>query len=483
MPVAMLLTVLGVLISAVLASIVTVQTGATRRAAQGLHGLDAAQAGLDVAIGHIRAAADGSGNGVLASLPCGPFAGQVGVGGVAGYSVTITYKETPDGAVIPCVPGSGIAQTPSFAYLVALGTDVANGVTRTLQGTYVFATTNANIPGGLIHVARVSGSQDLCLDAGSPTPAVGAALTVQLCTPGSPRQEFAYNPNLTLTLVSSITDAVPLGLCVDGGPVPHGASNTALTFQPCGTVTQPRQQWSLNDGSNFQGTSDGTTLDTHCFNIQSPDVPGSVVILTPGAGGCPGTRIAHSFSPDAEVGAGAAGASSGQLVSFAQFGRCFDVTSRDWEASYMIVWPCKQAPDTSQVSWNQKWTLPATGVAGVIKTKPAATAFFACLQSPLTVGAGSYVTLAQCPAGAPPANQSWTVRGDTGVYATSYTILDNAGNCLCPTDPTAVPADLFGGGYEISKAIMLPCSGSTMQKWNAPPDIVDGTPLKDIAER
>ena len=70
---------------------------------------------------------------------------------------------------------------------------------------------------------------------------------------------------------------------------------------------------------------------------------------------------------------------------------------------------------------------------------------------------------------------------DTGVYATSYQIVDGYGYCLTPTDAT--PPDLYPGVNQVSKIIVRVCDGSTPQKWNAPPGILDATPLKDIGER
>lgn len=490
MPLAMLLTVVGVLISAVLASIVTVQTGTTRRAVQGLHALDAAQAGLDVAVGHIRAATDvdADGNSDLGSLPCGTLpTSPVGVGGDATYAVTIAYRNRA-GTAIPCAPGGGVAETPSYADLRSTGRDLVAGVSRTLEAVYTFSTTNANIPGGQIHVHQTPTSQDLCLsvDSSSPTPvqpASGDPLVVRECSIGGWRQTFAYNPNLTITLVSSITTSNVLGMCLDAGAHAASPSSAPVRFQPCGTTTQPRQQWSFNDTSNIEGTSNGRTLDGHCFNVQVPDQPGSAVLLVAGGGACYGSGSnQQNFSPDKQVGAGAAGAASKQLVNFEQFGRCLDVPAQNWRSSYLAAWPCKQSPDGSQLLWNQVWDLPDAGTDGVISTDPSYETFSTCLQSPLTTGASSYVSLDECEAG-PPADMTWTVYGDTGTYATSYTIVDDAGNCLTAADPDAVPADLHPGGYRVSKVKMLPCTGITRQKWNAPPEVVKGSPLKDIVEK
>jgi hypothetical protein len=162
-------------------------------------------------------------------------------------------------------------------------------------------------------------------------------------------------------------------------------------------------------------------------------------------------------------------------VNFSQFGRCLDVTEQNINYAYLIAWPCKQAPDPTLVTWNQKWALPAiaataTSATGRITTKPSS---LYCLQSPGSTAAGQYVTPVLCPApDATPQSQLWTVYGDTGVYATSYRIQDSSGFCLTTTDPRAAIPDLYPKGQH----------GSTAQKWNAPPNILQSLPLKDVTE-
>ena len=509
MPMAMLLTVVGVVLSGVLASIVTVQIDNTGLAVRTQHALDAAQGGLDVAVGHIRAAnknndVTGADNiGVLSTLPCSgesvaqqklapaaripAFTGTIGTGGVADYKVYISYTRTRGGEPIECRNPGGAARAPAFGELVAVGTDLSSDYQRTLKATYTFRTTNKNIPGGLIHVYKTDSSQDLCFDAGSGSPVAGTILTVQPCSAGSDQQTFAYNTDLTIGLVSSITDAMPLGLCLDAGPVPHTSAGVTVALQPCGATTKPQQQWGFNDNANLEGTSDGINLDGYCFNVQVPDVAGSAIVLNTGGGSCGGPYdIVRTFSPEAAVGAGAASAATKQLVNYAQFGRCLDVTETDWTYRYMIVWPCKQVPDATKVLWNQKWITPvptgATGATGTINTKPSSTAFNACLKSPLSPATGLFVVLVQCPAGAPTNDLKWTVYGNTGVYATSYTILDGSGNCLSAADPEAPGTELFPKGNVISTVVVRPCDGSTLQKWNAVPDVLKATPLKNIRE-
>lgn len=508
MPMAMLLTVVGVILSGVLASIVTVQAGNSRRAIRSQHALDAAQAGLDVAVGHIRAASKAGAVGedrigVLNGLPCSgesvaqqklapalrtaAFTGSVGVGGVADYKVYISYTRTRGGEPIECRNPGGPAKAAAFAELVAIGTDLSSDHQRTLKATYNFRTTNKNIPGGLIRVFRTATSKDLCLDAGSDVPNASTPLTVQPCSPGSAQQTFAYHPDLTIGLVTSVTDEMPLGMCLDAGPVPHSTPGTAVTFQPCGATTKPGQQWGFNDNANFEGTSDGVGLDGYCFNVQVPDAIGSAVVLNTGGPSCGGPYDnKRTFSPEAAVGAGAASVDTKQLVNYAQFGRCLDATNQNWQYEYMIVWPCKQAPDRTRVAWNQKWNTPgpadATGVKGPITTKPSYETFTTCLKSPLSTALGLYVTLEQCAPGPPTAPFEWTVFGDTGKYETSYTILDSNKNCLAAADPEKPGTTLYTYGSVISSVVVAPCDGSTLQKWNAVPEVLQATPLKNIRE-
>ena len=498
---ALLLTMVGIMLSALLVPILLGQIGTTREDSQRVDALNAAQAGLDVALGHIRAANDGTpaNNGVLASLPCDPFTGSVGAANGPRYQVTIDYFPTdPQGQSdswiaanrIPCVSGGGTLSRPAYALLSSMGTQAATGSfstvpTRKLLATYTFQTTNENLAGGLIHVYQTATSTDLCMDAGSGSPSAGTRLQMQPCSGGNLRQKFAYGPTLTLTLVSSTSPTRPLGMCLDAGS-PH-ALGSYVAFQPCGLTTLPQQQWSINDSANFEGTADGKTLDGYCLNVQTPNVAGSFVVL-----GSAGNSTCHkgydnieTFSPEASVGAGAAGGSAGQLVNFFEFGRCLDVTEGNLSYGYLIAWPCKQAPDPANVLWNQKWALSAaTGTAGggVITTNPSSGQY--CLQSPLSTASGQYVKVVACGTGTPAANLLWTVSANTKVYETSYRIMDSSGRyCLAVTDPNASPADLYPKGQAVSKLVVAACSGSTLQKWNANPNVLAALPLKDVNEK
>lgn len=490
---ALLLSLVGMSLTALMVPMVLAQIQTTRATIHRIHALNAAQAGLDVALGHIQAANDGHGVGVLASLPCGPFGGDVSAGGTARYLVTIQYyKLDPKGLTpaqlaspMPCPFAVG-QPVPAFALLSAQGTDQPVGLPgtvpgRAMQATYSFRTTNANIAGGLIHVYKTAFTTDLCMDAGSAVPAPGTQLQMQPCLDGSPAQTFAYTTDLNLVLVAT-RNSMSLGSCLDADPAADG---TFVMFQPCEAPQAPtvaaqwKQQWSLNDAANLEGTSNGKTLNGFCFNVQMADTAGSFVVLGSGSSCHQAYDNVETFSPEAAVGAGAAGAGSGQLVNFKQFGRCLDVTEQRVDFAYMIAWPCKQAPDPANVLWNQKWTLPAP--TGQLTTTTKTGAVY-CLRSPRSTTAFQYVDLTDCPGlGSPPA-LTWTVFGAAASYADSYVVQDGDGNCLSPTDPSAPLPDLYPHGNAIGKMVVAVCDGSTLQKWNADPNILDPLPLKDVAE-
>lgn len=503
MPMALLLILIGVSLSSLLATTVIVQIRTTRASAERVHALDAAQAGIDVALAHLRAARDGiddDGNpvGDLRSLPC-QVSGSVSAGGPARYEVKITYFQSdpharPDSWVdaagnsdrIPCTTGSGVPSTPAYALLRARGTDLAGGdiatvTNRYLRATYTLQQTNENVPGGLIHVFRAEFGKDLCLDAGSGRPAAGTRLRVQLCSPGSPGQIFSYSNRLNLVLVPSKTTESPLGMCLEADE-PAGGSVKYVTLQQCADTTQRNQQWAFNGAANFEGVAaDGDRpKPLYCFHIQTPDTAGSYLVAEKDCGG--GYGIEQSFAVEASVGAGMAGSATGQLVNFNQFGRCADVTEAklNYKDKYLIVWPCKQSA-IGDVPWNEKWTLPAAGTSGTVVTNPTSGAY--CLQSPRSTVPRAYVWVVPCPTGTVPADLTWTRYEATDSIRTSYTIQDADGHCLAPTDPNDDPPDFYPrAGVDVSKLVVAECNGTTLQKWNAPASVGDPAPLKDIGE-
>ncbi|GAB1693230.1 ricin-type beta-trefoil lectin domain protein [Krasilnikovia sp. M28-CT-15] len=496
LPIAMLLVLVGLSMSALLVPAVLDRLHSTRATSDRTRALHAAEAGLDTAMGQIRAAVDGTGAGDAARLPTVPLGGNAAPDGGERYRVTIEYRDLDGTALsLPLAEQPGTAVLTSTGVAGATGTfDSHTAGSRTLQATYSFRTSNENILGGQIHVR--SSRADLCLDAGSSVPTAGTAVTMRLCgnSPQPLSQLFAYNRDLTIMLVSSRTSANSGGMCLDAG-TPHTAG-AAVRLQPCAGTSPaaPRQQWSANDVANFMGTSNGTTLDGYCFNVMQPDTAGSPVVLGTGGNCNAGYDNKQTFQPDPGVGAGAAGPATGQLVNYEQFGRCLDITEANKSASYLIAWPCKQAPNPSNVLWNQRWKLPAVGGSastgtGRIYVTDGGRDY--CLKSPGTTS-GAYPTVVACPSGTLPPELTWTVYGYTGSYATSYQIVDGAhpttaGLCLATADLSATPPEVYtSGSYTgppISRIVLRNCDGGTAQKWNAPADLSRPTPLKDVQER
>ncbi len=527
LPTAMLLTIVGVGLSALLAGTVSAQQRTTRVDGQRADAVNAAQAGIDVALAHIRTAvnpADGSGD--RSKLPCNrpatassgfpqgyAFTGSVSAGQPGSYTTEIYYLPSDPGPGdltwarsnrLSCTVGSGTTTVPLYALIAATGKGGPES-TRTIYTTYSFSSTmsNPNIPGGQIRMLRPNVTDvEYCFASPVDTPAPGEALWVRPCDDTSKRQEFAYEANLNLVLVSTRTKANPRGMCLDAG-WPQTDGNT-VTFQPCSATTVPRQQWGENDYSAFQGTTDGVDLNQFCMNVSAPGSSSVVKIAdtTINDTNCHvGWDWRKTLFPDADVGTGRAGTATNQLVNYDQFGRCIDITADDVSYGFVVIYPCKQKP-SGRVQWNQDWVLPAipagaTTASGPIYTTcplttsdpPCPNGKDFCLTSPGTTAPGQYVIVQECPPGPTPANMTWTHRKDTGFYATSYRIESTYGAapgvsyCLSPTDPKASSPDLwYTFGVPFSKLVLANCSTSELQKWNVSAFTVSG-PLKDIVER
>jgi hypothetical protein len=510
-PMAMLIVLIGTMLAALVGTLVLSQVASTRVDLRRVHALHAAQAGLDVAVGHIRAIATTTGSD-RTKLPCGTLTGSLGNGSTAVYRTTVDYylgdPQNKDQAWLTtnrlrCNPGTGTGAVPGYAYLVSTGADqpttsFTDVPTRTVNGTYTFRLDNRNVVGGLIHIAN-DGGADLCLDAGV-TPALPpdapTAVLMQRCVPNKASQMFAYNDNLTLSLVGSGTGRYPLGMCLEYSstatpPVP--VSSAAVVFKPCANPTAQPQRWTFDDSSFFRATYANGTYDNNslCMYALTPRaVNSSVVLQSCGSG----SNVQKVFKQDFSVGAGAAGTATGQLINFRQFGRCLDITNHDLNNQNLIAWPCKTSVNTNGVSWNQKFTLPVPPdgakfkkpdnfTTGVIRS---GSANDYCMSSPGQTTVGSYVRFnVKCPLTGVliPQNQRWTVYGKTDSYSTSYQIVDGFGFCLQPRDQNATTPDYFDATNKVMKIYVGPCDGSTLQKWNADPNDLNMIRLKDLDEK
>ena len=379
----LILVLLVLLIAASLSVLVVGETVrqavSTRYDAKRTHTLTGAEAGLQIALGQIRAATKTVTDpissvtslvGSTTGLPCGPFTGKVSATSTATYTVRITYLDFT-GATIPCTPGSGTATVPFSAQLSSEGDDVTNAPggkatsgDRTLTSTYLFQTTNANIAGGLLRVTQNTG---LCVDAGTDTVAAKTVPSLQACNVSSTRQKFAYQPNQGLALVSTITPTFA-GYCLTEEVAPlTDTAGAVIDFEPCGAkstlVLLPPQEWSYDDNGGFHSAmpdasnavgftcmtptaqSQNATLVTTAADVRRDSKTNAITGNECDAG-------AQGWSPDASVGAGAAAPAAAvlglpsvqnaQLVNFQEFGRCFDITFQVLGSPNMIDYPASR---------------------------------------------------------------------------------------------------------------------------------------------
>jgi hypothetical protein len=320
LPMALLLTLVGMALSALLLPIALTQVQSTRVDARRVNALNAAYAGLEVALGQIRdvprrTACDpllnlglitvggcsligiqlpGIGIDLVSlrtsnGLPCVPLQGDVGAGSTASYKVRVYYLPAdPRGKSDDWVSRndwcSGGTDTVAYALVRSEGTD--QGAARTLEATYTFETPYRNsTTGGLINIDLGS---DRCMDAGSASPAIGAPLLMRPCAPGSDRQRFLYTPELTIVLAATRTGG-SLGMCLQANP--ELTPNVGVTFQPCASPPDPSQQWILNDNGVFEGLTNGKKPSGYCFNMLNG-------LVTLGIGACNGPTLNWHAPPD-----------------------------------------------------------------------------------------------------------------------------------------------------------------------------------------
>jgi len=422
-----------------------------------------AEAGLDAATATLRTAST-DGVGIRSALPCAdstPIQGSAGAQAPAlRYSVRIRYYvQDPEGQPetwrsanrLSCQPGSGLSATPMYALLEssASGSKTGGAFTslreRSLEAVYRFNVDNENIGGGLVRTRAQNNlsAVDLCWASSSATPTAGEGLVMATCDDGSPAQMFTYRADHTLYNVRGklcLTTAWLLG--------------APLTLETCDA--QPHQQW-IYTGNDHIAAVDvtGTLVLGSCIAMQSAYTVGTPVVLSADC-----SSAQSMWSPESRTGPGAAGDATYQLVNFAQFARCFDVTDWNFDNYFMQLHPCKQSPTTFDYPAQQLTYDPASRT---LQAGNPSHLLDWCLTAPPVGGGGTeFVTMSHCTGGH---DQQWTRTGDTGDWATGYTIVDADGRCLAagpvPPDP----------GRTFSSIVVAPCDGSVAEKWNAPPEL------------
>ncbi|MFY0408062.1 RICIN domain-containing protein [Solicola sp. PLA-1-18] len=535
LPFLMLVMILSVALGAVLLTTVVSQARTSRFDESRIRSLDASQSGLDYALARIRGAvkSDDSSVGDAGKLPCftTPAWTDASANGVQQFKVSVEYYRsnpsqlttaTRNSSRMTCSDAYGTydaasnSRAPRYALITSEGRDTSrtgSGASkgRTLETTYVFQTNDVTISGGQFRIFP-SGSTAYCMDAGA-APAVGTAVTLQVCSTSNPaadQQVFSYRSDLSIELVSTSNPPTP-GLCLDTNPATHVA-NRPITLQRCSVadetpsdstqtfvcpagetpasfklknpdrtcrISDYNQQWSIDDNGHLRGAlANQSDVDGFCIDAATQRA-GQALLLQSCTGGTTDAR--QTWVPSPTAGAGAAGAGNNQIVNYAQFATCIDVTGNNVNATYTILYSCKQNPNSSKVSWNQKPVPSPALVQGpstrrLITFTTGGTRY--CLRSPLTLG--GYPKLESCVTNPTADAFYWTLNqryasndspatANELAYGERYTIKDSAGRCLGPGNNS----DLHDGQYY--KVVTAACDGSTAQKWNADPSRLKAT--------
>jgi Tfp pilus assembly protein PilX len=506
MMIAMLLILVIAGMGLLVAGFVLSESTPTQTARKTVATVNAAEAGFEVSLHQMRSATDSNGNGILAKLPCTATSSALGtlltgaVGPKSGaannqsltYNVYVRYYTTDpttmgtsdlNTTAIGCAGGAP-AVVPSYAYLQSIGVGVGGASAQGAQGnrslhtTYRFRTSTLNIAGGRININTTT----LCLDAGA-APAVGSPVSVTTCQNRgvlASQSSWSYRTDLTLYLTTSQSPE----LCVTAGTTMGTAATAQLTLQGCATdgeattypylpspSLQQRQEWSFDDNGKFEGADVGGDLDSYCMSTSDYAHPTAGAALYEQAGTCTSGFDTMTWNPDPQVGAGAAGDDTQQLVNYYDFGRCLDVTDQNVASTWLIDYPCKQAPNPGKIAWNQRWiytTTTATIPTTTVSTTSSGNTY--CLQAPATIStvpSVNVVTVQRCNAAT--ATQKWKKQGVApGDFTSSYTIVSNLGACL---STAAGRGDTYH--QQFSTIVVEACDGSLKQKWNAPANFID----------
>jgi type II secretory pathway pseudopilin PulG len=475
-------------------TVVVGQVKPTAQARKDVGSLNAASSGLQAALTALRSAKDVNGAGDRAQLPCtaGPVttfrtgtmtsstpgtvltADPATVPGAFRYSVHFAYylldpTDQPPAWLQANAMTCPLTSTPQFAYLQAYGTGTnvaraggssGNRGNRSQTGVYRFSVPGANVDGGRL---RLNGGA-WCIDAG-PTPAIGTVPTFTACAALGTRLSQLWEYRSDLTLFYGGNPA--LNLCIQGTP------SQAPTLQRCtGTgsgATWPyysarhqAQLWNYDDSGRFAaGAVNGDVDGNACLRPAAAGGTGAVLV-----GACD-----WGFDPDPEIGAGKAGGNTtglvgsptNQYVNFGEFGRCLDVSAQNTNSEFLIAYPCKQAPDSTRVRWNQIWRWQSLGGnRGRMHVNTGGKDW--CLTVPTSPTPEEFVTTKVCVAGR--VDQEWIATGEVpDSPSTSYNLVSVLrGTCMSISRS-------FGLAHQSAKVVLEPCDGRRLQKWNAPPSV------------
>jgi hypothetical protein len=555
--VAMLTAILFMIIMAGVASmilgVVTAQVAPSYSAQKGTKTIYSAQAGIQAALAVIRTASKtqtinglATTVGDVTKLPCTVSAPTNGTSDGNAYTVTISYYSTDPtahakdstwlksnsvGCVLPNPTSYGSATVPKFALLAAAGSAtqipvIATIGNRSITAVYQFKLSNANIPGGLITNTGATACLQVVTAAGGSQIGWAPIASCGQLSANAARQLWTYTPTWQLALASSQVGGAG-GYCITGSVAPGKTTGTAL-LAACLTTSDANrwnQLWSWTGDYTWVGELpdiSGPNTNPYLVATKPPAVVAAIgSYLSPGVadGTTPSattflqvtTSVVGTLAPTSLVGAGGAQHSTHQLVNYAEFGRCADVTNLVQPGTagslpFMISYPCKQDPTggTSYITWNQKWfyceetdiiPVPIPACAGKLPDGVAISAShqqlyvyyndntsqkycFTAPTAPTTPPSPATQTpvygpyFAACATSGPlVARQIWNRVYNTGDFTSSYLMI-NVSDGLCLG---ANSGELFKTSPAISDITLSQCNGQTYQQWNAIPTFTGGT--------
>jgi hypothetical protein len=282
---------------------------------------------------------------------------------------------------------------------------------------------------------------------------------------------------------------------------------------PYTNSTQEQQEWGFNDnghlsapvaGGDVTESTGGACLEPNGATSSTQASPGAALVIT----SCDGSTTGETaWNPDPEVGAGSAlvyytglsgqteptgvpsSSPTSQYVNFSEFGRCLDVTGQDQNADHLIDYPCKQAPNSCKLTWNQVWSFATDDTYGSAGDGNNYGEFISnygsgrhacdspgtnyCLTAPSTGASNNYITISSC-GSTPTTYQLWDATGLQSTYTNSYLLVNKATGLCMAADPslndtpgssTIVDTNCDGSGVPSGSST----KDSLLLKWNAPP--------------
>ncbi|GGK02933.1 hypothetical protein GCM10010123_36130 [Pilimelia anulata] len=504
LPMAMLLVLVSVGLSATALPAAMTQIGSTRQTVNREGALRSAQTGLEVALARVRSL-------TTYNELCGNQRDTepitfVASSGTSRYTVTAQFWDNAaeDRPVASEDDPAHCGPTTRWMRLIATGTEGASQ--RRLTGFYpvrpgalsvapyepsIDLYTQPRLIPTWTDPAGGTGQEAICLDAVKSVPDENGPVSMKPCPRNftedmgiNYKQYWYYRTDLTLATVGSLRAAsdAAKAMCLDAGS-DSPSVGAVPRMRRCVTPVPARQRWYYTNNRNFElGTAAGG-LSGLCLNVVDPDPDGSAINLGNGVN-CRGTTLnsKQHFAPLQKAGPGQAGFRTAacpelgitypceltQLRSTGAPNTCamaVDSGNNIWvetvdDPTFVANTECFQHPQLTAINWAQLFRIPATptgtgqSAPGPVYTMKNLTKY--CLEPKER----NVVRPVSCTGRAA---QNWVRTGDTGDYNTKYRLFHPAtGKCLTRVSPEETDRDsdikqqnIYWQGYTINFKMMV----------------------------